>query len=83
MTDSGTADMKPRGVVCYYSGSGNTRLACRYIAANIKSIELELINMVSGRIPDLQGCAIVGFATFTDFLGAPQLVKAYLEKLPI
>ena len=84
MTDGGTAYMKkPGGVILYYSGSGNTRLACRYIAANVRSIDLELVNMVGGRIPDLQDCAIVGFATFTDFLGPPQLVKTFLEKLPV
>jgi len=82
MSGGSATDKKPRGVILYYSGSGNTRLACRYIAAHIPSIDLELVNMVSGRIPDLQGCAIVGFATFTDFLGAPQLVKTFVEKLP-
>ena len=57
-------------------------MACRYIAANVRSIGLELVNMVSGRIPDLQDSAIVGFAVFTDFLAPAQLVKTYLEKLP-
>ncbi len=83
MTDSHTADKKPRGLILYYSGSGNTRLACRYIAADVKSIDLELFNMVGGRIPDLQDCAMVGFAIFTDFLAPPQLVKTYLESFPL
>jgi len=83
MTDSGTTDKKPRGVILYYSGTGNTRLACRYIAANVKSIDLELVNMVGGHVPDLQDCAVVGIATFTDFLGAPKLVKTFVDILPL
>jgi len=84
MTDSGAAVLsKPRGMILYYSGSGNTRLACRYMAANIDSIDFELFNMVGGRIPDLRDCAIVGFAVFTDFLAPPQLVKTYLENFPL
>jgi len=78
-----TGSNKPKGLILYYSGSGNTRLACRYIAAHIESVDFELFNMVGGRIPDLRDCAIVGFAVFTDFLAPPQLVKTYLENFPL
>ncbi len=83
MSNHAAGSNKPKGLILYYSGSGNTRLACRYIAANIDSVDFELFNMVGDRIPDLRDCAIVGFAVFTDFLAPPQLVKTYLENFPL
>ena len=34
-----------RGVICYYSGSGNTKLACKYIAANVQ-VPFDLVDVV-------------------------------------
>jgi len=33
-----------KAIICYYLGSGNTKLACQYIAKNIKNIEIDLFN---------------------------------------
>ncbi|MBU4444819.1 EFR1 family ferrodoxin [bacterium] len=71
-----------RGIVCYYSGSGNTKLACQYIVKNIKHIEIDIFNIVKDGIPDLRKYNIVGFAAFTDFLGPPYLAQTFIEKLP-
>jgi len=70
-----------RCIICYYSGSGNTKLACHYIAKNIKNIEIDLFNIVKDNTPDLERYNIVGFATFTDFLGVPYLFEKFIEKL--
>ena len=31
-----------KGVICYYSGSGNTKLVCKYIANKITNAEFDL-----------------------------------------
>ena len=70
-----------QGIICYYSGSGNTRLACQYIAGNIKSAEFKLFNIVREGIPNLAPYDIVGFACFTDFIEPPYLIRTFLDKL--
>ncbi len=71
-----------RGIIFYYSNSGNTKLACQYIARNINNIDFDLLNIAKDSIPDLEIYDIVGFAAFTDFLGPSKLVQTFLEKLP-
>ncbi|RKX85324.1 MAG: hypothetical protein DRP58_05975 [Spirochaetes bacterium] len=70
-----------KGIICYYSGSGNTKLACNYINRNISGTEFELYNIVGNDIPSLDKYDIVGFATFTDFWGAPQLFHSFMNKI--
>jgi len=71
------------GTICYYSGSGNTRLACQYIQNTIKNVKFDLFNVTRGSLPDLAACDVAGFATFTDFLDPPQLFLNFIEKLPV
>lgn len=71
-----------RGVICYYSGSGNTRLACRYIAKHIAETEFELVDIVKERQVDLEPYGVVGFAAFTDFWGPSQLFYDFVRGLP-
>lgn len=71
-----------KGIIFYYSNSGNTKLACQYIVKNIKNVEIDLFDIVKDGIPDLNDYNIVGFATFTDFLGPSKLVQTFIEKLP-
>ncbi len=68
-----------KGIICYYSGSGNTKLACEYIKNRIKNADIELYNIVKSETPDLDTYDIVGFATFTDFSGPPQLMCTFLD----
>jgi ferredoxin/flavodoxin len=71
-----------KGIIFYYSNSGNTKLACEYIVKNIKNAEIGLFDMVKDDIPGLNNYNIVGFATFADFLGPSKLVQTFIEKLP-
>ncbi len=71
-----------KGIICYYSGSGNTELACQYIAKNVKNVEFELFDIVRADAPDLEQYDAVGFAAFTDFFGPSYIVRAFMEKLP-
>ena len=71
-----------KGIICYYSGSGNTLLACRYIAGRIRKIPFELFDITKDRTPDLTAYDIVGFAAFTDFLGPSFLFHRFAQGLP-
>lgn len=71
-----------KGIICYYSGSGNTELACRYIAGNLKSIEFDFLNIITDGNPALEKYDIVGFATFTNFLNVPPIIRSFIENLP-
>ena len=74
-----TAEMK--GVICYYSGSGNTRLGCEYIATNITNARFELFNIVTDGTPEFSEYDVAGFATFTDYFGVPRLMEQFVEGL--
>lgn len=71
-----------RGLICYYSGSGNTRLACEAIASRTSSINFDLHNIVQDGTPELTSYDLVGFATWADFFAPPQRMKAFLESVP-
>jgi ferredoxin len=71
-----------KGIIFYYSGSGNTKLACEYLIKNIKSADIELVDIIKNKVGDLGGYDIVGFATFTDFGSPPRLMEKFIEKLP-
>lgn len=72
-----------KGIILYYSGSGNTKLACQYISKNLNNIEIELFNMVKAeKIPDFTQYDFIGFAVFTDFGGPSYLVQDFIEKIP-
>ncbi|MCP4543167.1 MAG: 4Fe-4S dicluster domain-containing protein [Chloroflexi bacterium] len=69
-----------KGVICYYSGSGNTKLACRYIAEKSQTL-FDLVDVVKEKDVDLAPYDVVGFATFTDFWGPPYLFQTFIEGL--
>ncbi|MDY7078617.1 MAG: EFR1 family ferrodoxin [Chloroflexota bacterium] len=69
-----------KGAICYYSGFGNTKLACRYIAGNI-DVPFDLVDVVKEKEINLELYDVVGFATFTDFFGPPHLFQAFIEGL--
>ena len=70
-----------KGIIAYYSSTGNTRLACRYIASRLQ-VPFDLVDVVEERQVDLAPYDVVGFATFTDFGGPPYLFQAFMEGLP-
>jgi len=70
-----------KGIICYYSGSGNTKLACQYLKKKIQNVDFELYNIVKSEIPDFSNYDVVGFATFTDFWGVPQYVCSFFDRI--
>jgi ferredoxin len=70
-----------RGVICFYSGSGNTRLACEYLAARV-GVEFDLVDVTAGDDVDLRPYDVVGLAASTDFGGMPRRFEEFLSDLP-
>ena len=70
-----------KALICCYSGSGSTRLACQYIAENIVNADFDLFNAVKDGDPPLGEYDVVGFAAFTDFLGVPYLMGQFIRGL--
>lgn len=71
-----------KGVIFYYSATGNTKLACEYIKRQCQNISFDLVN-IKNKNQDLSSYDIVGFAATADFWGPPYLVKTFVEQLPI
>jgi ferredoxin len=71
-----------RVLICYFSGSGNTKLACDYIAGKIRGAEFEFFNICENKTPDFGPYDVVGFAAFADFWGPSPKFKAFISSLP-
>lgn len=67
--------------ICYFSGAGNTRLACEYIASRLP-FSVDLIDITVSGAVDLSGYDVVGLATYTEFSSIPRLFEAFLDSLP-
>ena len=70
-----------KGIICYYSGSGNTKLAVNYIKKKIKNADFKLCDITKNDTPDLSKYDIVGFATFTDFGGVSQYFHSFFSRI--
>lgn len=70
-----------KGLICYYSGTGNTKLACEYIVSGVKSCTWVLHDLVKDGIPDIEKYDIIGFAAWADFLGIPKVMIDYIKNV--
>lgn len=75
------AGERTKGLICVYSGSGQTRLACEAIVRRIDSVSFDLHDIVRDGEPDLVPYDMIGLATFTDFIGPPMRMKTFLQGL--
>jgi ferredoxin len=72
-----------KGLICYFSTTGNTKLACDYIVRKIPWVPFDFVNIARQELPDLESYDVVGFAAFTDFLGLPRLMIDYIHRIPM
>ncbi|MFZ5987972.1 MAG: EFR1 family ferrodoxin [Bacillota bacterium] len=70
-------------MICYYSSTGNTELALRYIERNLSGIEFDFYNILDGGDLHFDNYQVVGFATFTDWWGIPYIYEAFLDSLAL
>ncbi|MFZ6026169.1 MAG: EFR1 family ferrodoxin [Chloroflexota bacterium] len=71
-----------KGAIFYHSSSGNTRLVCRFLIHNLKSVPFDLIDIVQQDAPHPGAYDVVGFATWTYHLGLPPRFHQFLQALP-
>ena len=71
-----------KGILFYHSNSGNTQLTCDYLQHKLQAIELTLHDVAVEPLPDLDHFEVIGFATWTYFLGLPPFFQQFLAKLP-
>lgn len=79
MTSSG---MPLQIALFYYSSTGNTRLACRYIAHTVQNAHVDLRDVLKHEATDLSAYDVVGFATSTQFMGVPYRFGDFIKQLP-
>jgi ferredoxin/flavodoxin len=71
-----------KGLLIYYSNTGNTKLACEYIKRNLHNIELELVDLKRSKPVDFSAYDLVGFAAWADYAAPSCLINGYLDSLP-
>jgi ferredoxin/flavodoxin len=81
VTDTDADASASRGLICYYSATGNTRMACEYVAAALGP-QCDLVDVVQQPDIDPAGYDFVGLAVPTDFGGMPHSFETFLDALP-
>lgn len=71
-----------KGIILYYSNTGNTLLACKYLAHKLSQVNFDFCHIRKQKNPNLDQYDIVGFATFTDTWEPPNLFIDYIQQLP-
>lgn len=69
-------------VLCYYSITGNTRLACEFIASKLNAADVTLFNLAKNSLPDFGSYDAVGFAAYADFGGASRYLHNLFGNIP-
>ncbi|MGE5653983.1 MAG: EFR1 family ferrodoxin [Bacillota bacterium] len=73
-----------KGLICFYSCTGNTEWVCRYLAKSLPMVTFDWVNLSERtECPDFGKYGIVGFATFTDWWGIPHRMDTWLSNCPI
>lgn len=72
-----------KGLICYFSTTGNTKLACDYIARKISKASFDFVNIARQELPDLEQYGLVGFAAFADFLAPSRLMIDFIARIPV
>lgn len=72
-----------KGAIFYYSLTGNTRLACEYLARNVEVMDFDLYDIRKKEDIDLAAYDVCGFATYTDFMRPPALLHEFIQRLPM
>lgn len=72
-----------KGLICYFSLTGNTLLACKYIVSKIQSMPFDFHDMSKEDLPDFNKYSFVGFATYSDEFSIAKYLKKYMSKMPV
>ncbi|MCT4594989.1 MAG: EFR1 family ferrodoxin [Anaeromicrobium sp.] len=72
-----------KGIIYYYSSTGNTKLAVNYLKNHIHNAEIVLCDIANDNIIECDSYDFVGFASFAEYLGPPTLMKRFIETLSL
>lgn len=70
-----------KGLIFYFSGTGTTKLAIEYIAANVHNIDFHFHDMNDSKMPDPSQYDLLGFASYAQSFNPPEYVENYIKKL--
>jgi len=70
-----------KGIICYFSTTGNTKLACERINSKVDNVEFDYYDITSSEEPDFSKYALIGFATYTDYLEPGKLMTMYMKNI--
>ena len=70
-----------KGVILFYSSTGNTLLACKYLAAKLAEVDFDFCDILKQKKINLDNYAVVGFATFTKEWEPPEVFIDYINNL--
>ena len=70
-----------KGIICYFSITGNTKLACEYISKKVSNVTFDYYDITAGDGPDFSAYDLIGFATYTDYFEPGELMKTYMQNL--
>jgi NAD-dependent dihydropyrimidine dehydrogenase PreA subunit len=71
-----------KGIILYYSNTGNTLLASRYVVHKLPGVDFDFCDIKQQKRFDLDQYDIAGFATFTDAWEPPVLFVNFIQQLP-
>jgi ferredoxin len=72
----------PRAAILFFSSTGNTRLACEYVANRIPQVEFDLFDMRDLSGFDPEAYSFVGFATYVDYQAPPRFFAEAVGRIP-
>jgi len=70
-----------KGVISYFSATGNTKLVVDYLVRRLGG-HFDLCDIARQSIPDIQQYDIVGFASPVERMAEPPIVSAFLRDIP-
>jgi ferredoxin/flavodoxin len=71
-----------KGIIFYYSNTGNTLLACKYLAHKLSAVNFNFCSIKEQKIINLDQYNIAGFATFTDSWEPPKIFVDFILQIP-
>lgn len=71
-----------KGAIFYHSNSGNTQLACQFLSQSLPAASFDLVDITCESIPVPEAYDVVGFASWTYYLGLPPRFHQFVQDLP-
>lgn len=71
-----------KGLILYFSLTGNTKLSMEYLSKKITDVEFDLYDIKNDKMPNMEKYDFYGFATFADHMGPPKYMRDFVDNMP-